>query len=181
MLYNVTQIAKILNINKVTAFAKLKIDEVRPLVIKRDGKTFVNEKGLKAIKDSLNYNQNTVTKDEIAASTLEIDIIKEDIIDSLKTHIEFLKEQINVKDQQISSKDNQIQKNNQLFENTQVLFKNEQEKNTTILTLPETIKEHDIELVNTLTTAMKKQKEAFLIEQMKRKKGIFSGIFKSKK
>jgi len=181
MLYNVSEIAKNLSISRVTAYAKLKLKEVKPFVIKKNGKTQVDEKGLMAIKDSLNYNERNITNEEIAASTIEMDVLKEDIIDTLRSNIEFLKKQINVKDEQLSIKDNQMQKNNQLFENTQVLFKNEQEKNTAILTLPITIYDHDIELVNNLNAAMQKQKDAFLKEQQDHKKGLFNSIFKSKK
>ena len=181
MLYNVTEIAENLNISRVTAYAKLKLKEVKPFIIRQNGKTQVDEEGLMAIKNSLDYNESAITNKEVAASTIEMDVLKVGIIDTLKSNIEFLKKQINVKDEQLSIKDNQIQKNNQLFENTQVLFKNEQEKNTSILTLPKTIHDHDIELVNNLTAAMQRQKDLFLKEQQNHKKGLFNSIFKSKK
>ena len=70
-------------------------------------------------------------------------MIKASLIISFYNNVEYLKFQLAVKE-------NQIQDIRKLFENTQVLFRQEQEKNKVILTLPETIKERDIEMVNSL-------------------------------
>ena len=178
MLYDAKEIAKRLNISTVTAYAKLKLDEIKPLIISQNGKSFVDDKGLEAIKQSLKYNQS-ITEDEVSAT--EVEVLKDDMIESLKANIDFLKEQLSIKDQQLLSKDDQIKEINQLFTNTQVLFKQAQVQNQTILALPETIKEHDIELVNTLTSAMERQKEAFLAEKQNQKqKGFFSVLFGTK-
>lgn len=180
MLYDATNIAKQLNISKVTVYAKLKLKEIKPLVINKYGKAYVDENGLESIKQSLKYNQSTIAEGEVAA-TAGIELLKDDMIETLKTNIDFLKKQLNVKDEQLLCKDDHIKGINQLFENTQVLFKQEQAKSITILALPEVIKEHDIELVETLTAALKRQKEEFLKEKHNQKKGFFNGLFSSKK
>lgn len=180
MLYDATKIAKKLNTSKVTVYAKLKLEEIKPLVIMKNGKSYVDDNGLESIKQSLKYNQSNVGE-EVAAATVEIELLKDDMIETLKTNISFLIGQLNVKDEQLLSKDSQIKEINQLFENTQVLFKQEQEKSITFLALPEVIKEHDIELMETLTNTLKRQKEIYLIEEQNRKKGFFNGIFGGKK
>jgi aconitase B len=180
MLYDVTKIAKKLNTSKVTVYAKLKLEEIKPLIIRKNGKAYVDDDGLESIKQSLKYNQSNTAEEESAA-TVEIELLKDDMIETLKTNIGFLIAQLNIKDDQLLSKDGQIKGINQLFENTQILFKQEQEKSITFLALPEVIKEHDIELVETLTATMKKQKEIFLKEEQNQKKGFLKKIFSGKK
>ena len=167
MLYDATRIAKKLNISKVTVYTKMKLPEINSFLIFQNGKSLVDENGLEAIKQSLKYNQSP--ENELAAT--DMNILKVDMIDSLTSTIEFLKEQLNVKDEQMQSI-------RELFENTQILFKKEQEKN--VLTLPEKIKEHDIELVNTLTQAMEDQR--FKVRQEEeseniKKKGFLKRMF----
>jgi len=166
MLYDATRISKKLNISKVTAYAKMKLPEIKSFLIPQNGKTLVDEKGLEAIKQSLKYKQSS--EDEVAAT--DMNIFKGDMINTLTSTIQFLKEQLTVKDEQMQS----IKK---LFENTQILFKKEQEKN--VFVLPEKIKEHDIELVNTLTQAMQIQRSKVREEeaQNKKKKGFLKKLF----
>lgn len=168
MLYDANKIAEQLNISKVTAYAKMKLQEIKPLVINQNGKSFVDDKGLEAIRQSLKYNQNpeAESEGETEVAATEAELLKEDLIEILKNNVEFLKQQLNVKDAQIHD----IKK---LLENTQVLFKQEQDKNKTILSLPETIKEHDIQLVNNLTLALERQRAKVAAEEELRKKKSF--------
>ena len=165
MLYDATKIAKKLNISKVTAYTKMKLPEIKSFIIPQNGKSLVDEKGLEAIRQSLKYNQSS--ESEVAAT--DMDLLKVDMVNTLTSTIEFLKQQLNVKDEQMQS----IRK---LFENTQILFKKEQEKN--VLTLPEKIKEHDIEIVNTLTEAMEGQMSRVKEEEAEKrnKKGFLKRI-----
>ena len=173
-MYDAPQIAKLLNISKVTVYAKFKLPEVKPYVVLQNGKSFVDDKGLDIIKEALKYN---IAPKEIDTNENELDLLKEDMISSLKDNIEFLK-------QQLIAKDNQIQDIKQLFENTQVLFKNDQDKNKSILKLTENIKEHDIQLVNSLTKALDRQKENYKMEMeqelLHKKRGFFSRLFRKK-
>ena len=96
------------------------------------------------------------------------------MIEILKNNIEFLKQQLNVKD-------GQLYDINKLLENTQILFRQDQEKNKAVLSLPETLKEHDIQLVNTLTQTLEKQRAKAAAEEEKlNKKGIFQRLFVNK-
>ena len=172
MIYDAFKIAKHLNISKVTAYTKMKLPEIKPFLISHNGKTCVDEKGLEAIKHCLKYNQTA--ESEVAATVVAstvVTLLKEDMIEILKNDIEFIKQQLNVKD-------GQLYDINKLLENTQVLFKQEQEKNKMVLSLPETIKEHDIQLVNTLTQSFERQRANAVAEEvLHRKKGIFQRLF----
>ena len=169
MIYDAFKIAKHLNISKVTAYAKMKLPEIKPFLIAHNGKTCVDEKGLEAIKHSLKYNQAAEAEAEVAVTV--VNLLKEDMIDILKNNIEFIKQQLTVKD-------GQLYDINKLLENTQVLFRQEQEKNKIVLSLPETIKEHDIQLVNTLTKDLERQRAKAVAEELlHRKKGIFQRLF----
>jgi len=169
MIYDAFKIAKQLNISKVTAYAKMKLPEIKSFLIIHNGKTCVDEKGLNAIKQSLKYNQNSEAESEIAATV--VTLLKEDMIEILKTNVEFIKQQLNVKD-------GQLYNINKLLENTQVLFKQEQEKNKIVLSLPETIKEHDIQLINTLNDSLERQRIKTAAEEaLNKKKGIFQRLF----
>lgn len=169
MIYDAFKIAKHLNISKVTAYAKMKLPEVKPFLISHNGKTCVEEKGLEAIKHSLKYNQSSDAESEVAVTV--VNLLKEDMIEILKSNIEFIKQQLTVKD-------GQLYDINKLLENTQILFKQEQEKNKIVLSLPETIKEHDIQLVNNLTQSLERQRANAVAEEvLHRKKGIFQRLF----
>jgi len=170
-MYDAIKISKKLNISTVTVYAKMKLPEIKAFLIFHNGKTCVDEEGIEAIKQCLKYKQSA--EDEVAAT--EITVLKEDMIDILKNNIEFLKEQLNVKD-------GQLYDINKLLENTQVLFRQDQEKHKSILSLPETIKEHDIQLLNNLTETLEKQRaKAAAEEVLNRKKGIFEIIFNKKR
>ena len=178
-MYNAICISKQLNISKVTAYAKMKLPEVKPFVILENGKSCVNEEGLEAIKQSLKYNN---VFDE--AENIEIELLKDDMILSLKNNVLSLENNIKCLKEQLDIKDTQIQKVNKLLENNQIIFKHDQEKNKAILALPAIINDRDILLVNSLTKAMEKRKEKYKIELhqqiLQNKKGFFSKLFKKK-
>jgi hypothetical protein len=168
MLYDTAKISEQCNISRRTAYVKLKLPEVKSLVINKNGRLFVDEEGLGYIKESLKQGHQAET--EIAG--MEAELLKEDMIDVLKSDNEFLKKQLDVKDEQIEG----IKK---LLENNQVIFQQEQEKNKTVLNLSEVIKEHDIELVNRLSKALEIQraKAAEQEEELQKKKGFFKRLF----
>ena len=171
MIYDALKISKKLNISKVTVYTKMKLPEIKAFLIFHNGKTCVDDEGLEAIKQCLKYNQTA--EEEVAAT--EVTLLKEDMIEILKNNIEFLKEQLNVKD-------GQLYDINKLLENTQILFRQDQEKNKAILSLPETIKEHDVQLINTLTETLEKQRAKVVAAEVNnKKKGVFERLFDRKK
>ena len=166
MIYDSFEIAKYLNISKITAYDKMKLPEVKTFLIAHNGKTCVDEKGLEVIKQSLDYNKTSEA--ELAATV--VNPLKEDMIEILKNEIEFIKQQLNIKDEQLHDI-------NKLLENTQILFRHKKEKNKIVLSLPKTIKEHDIQLVNSLTKSLERQRIKTAEEELHRKKGIFQKLF----
>jgi len=93
MIFDSFEIAKYLNISKITAYARMKLPEVKPFLIAHNGKTCVDEKGLEVIKQSLNYNNTSEA--ELAATV--VNPLKEDMIEILKNEIEFIKTTIKCK------------------------------------------------------------------------------------
>jgi hypothetical protein len=178
MLYDANKVSEVFNISKVTVYAKMKLPEIKTLVIHKNGKSYVDDNGLEAVRQSLRYNQNPESEAQAEAASTETELLKEDLIEVLKNNIEFLKQQLTIKDAQMSTKDEQIHDIKKLLENTQVLFKQEQDKNNTILALPDTIKEHDIQLVNKLNQSLEKQKAIAAEEaELRKKKGFLHRIF----
>lgn len=169
MLYDANKIAEELNISKITADMKLKLKELQTYITLENNNSFVNEEGLEIIKQSLKYNETE--KKEVAATKIET--LKIDIIETLKKDLEFLKEQLDVKD-------TQIQDMKKLFENTQHLFLHEQEKNKFFLTLPEIIKERDLNIFNNITQSIHRPSRKEIQEQRKREKRFFHRFFKKR-
>lgn len=178
MLYDANKVSELFNISKVTAYAKLKLPEIKPLVIHKNGKVYVDDNGLEAVRQSLRYNKSQEAEAEIEVASTEAELLKEDLIEVLKNNVEFLKQQLSIKDAQMSAKDEQIHDIKKILENTQVLFKQEQDKNHTIAALPDTIKEHDIELVNKLNAALQRQRAIAAEEaELRKKKSFLQLIF----
>lgn len=169
MLYDANKIAEELNISKITAEIKLKLKELQPYITLENNNSFINEEGLEIIKQSLKYNETE--QKEVAAT--EIETLKVDIIETLKNDLSFLKEQLYVKDSQIQDMKN-------LFENTQHLFLQEQEKNKFFLTLPEIIKERDLNIFNNITESIHRPSRKEIQEQRRREKRFFHRFFKKR-
>jgi hypothetical protein len=177
MLYDANKVSELFNISKVTAYAKMKLPEIKPLVVHKNGKVYVDDNGLEAVRQSLRY-KNPESEAEVEVASTEAELLKEDLIEVLKNNVEFLKQQLSIKDAQMSAKDQQIHDIKKLLENTQVLFKQEQDKSSTIAALPDTIKEHDIELVNKLNAALERQRAIAAEEaELRNKKGLLQRIF----
>lgn len=169
MLYDANKIAEELNISKTTANIQLKLTAVEPYLTIGNNNSFVNEEGLEIIKQSLKHNET----EEVEVAVTEIEAFKIDIIETLKNDLEFLKEQLDVKDAQIQDMKN-------LFENTQHLFLQEQENNKFFLTLPEIIRERDLDIFNNLTQSINRPSRKEIQKQRKREKNFFYRLFKSR-
>ena len=197
MLYDVKELSSKLGVSAVTIYAKLKLKEVKPFVVLKEGKSYVMEEGLELIKQSIKLNQSlnleeVETAECEAASTIAVEKegLKDMLIQTLQKQVEDLireRDVIRAEKQeeivhlrgQIGVKDNQIATRDKHVENMQVLLKNEQEQSENIKTLPESLKEHDIHLVNTLSESMKRQKQFYEMEELSKmkKKKNFLGVF----
>lgn len=178
MLYDVEQAAIKLNVSKQSIYNKIKLKEFKDKVVKKAGKTFIDEDLLNLIKESLKSKGEVETdkeenqaKEEVAADTTEFINLNKGFIGNLQEQIEFLKQQLSIKDQQIQKQNDifqqELQEKNKLMENMQVLLKNEQEKPNDLLLLEEHFKEVDNKLME-----FKEQ-----MEQRKDNKSFFGRLF----
>lgn len=198
LLYSVEEIAKLTELSAATIYRKLSMQEMKDYIIKKSGKRYLDELGLQALQKIITMNGNENDKSdnddknknadksenikyskvpEVAIDINDLLSAKNEIIDSLKNQLEqsqdqltLLKNQLEIKDQQIATRDKHV-------ENMQVLLKTEQEKSNSILSLPETIKEHDIELINTLQNVLEQRRDE-TPKHVEEKKGFFSKLFK---
>lgn len=163
MLHDVDEISIKLNVSKVTIYNKLKLKELKAYIVKKQGKSFVDEDGFNLIKDSLNIKssiKNSVKNDNVMNSANEevamdneyLINLKDSLIDTLNSDIEFLRREIIAKNIQLESKD-------KLIENMQVLLKQEQdkEKQKELFALETHFKELDFKL-SEIKTEMQQRK-----------------------
>jgi len=151
MLYDVSQLSDLANVSKVTIYSKLKLTALKPHIIKKQGKSFVDEEGLKLIKESLNIKE-TLNKDlnkplndenpisgEIALDIElnELKSLNKEFINTLKSEVQFLRTEIQNKNKQLDNKD-------KLLENMQILLKQQEDKKL----LEEHFKEIDRKLID---------------------------------
>ena len=130
MLYDVETISELTKMSKVTIYKQLKLKEVKVCIVRKQGKSFVDEVGFNLIKKSLNLNDE-LNNDEIATDKSS-DVIgyepysitnTEDLIKSKNELINALTEQVLFLKQQLCEKDMQINKLHVIVENSQVLLK----------------------------------------------------------
>lgn len=150
MFYDVSQLSNLTNVSKVTIYSKLKLNALKPHIIKKQGKSFVDEEGLKLIKESLNIkdtlnkdlNQPLNDKNTIRGIALDIELndlksLNREFINTLKSEVQFLRTEIQNKNKQLDNKD-------KLLENMQILLKQQEDK----ILLEEHFKEIDRKLID---------------------------------
>lgn len=162
MLRSVEEVAIELRVSKTAIYNKLKLKEFKDLVVKKQGKSMIDDELLKLIKDNLRYKDivNDEENENLEEEAISID---EDIL------ININKELISSLLEQLKEKDKQIAELHKLIENSQVLLKEEQKNNQNQLLLEEHFQEVDQKLQEIMRAKMEKQKS--------NKKGIFK-IFK---
>lgn len=157
MLYDVNKIADLTNVSKVTIYNKLKLKQLKPFIVKKQGKTYVSEDGFNLIKNALNLNDSLkvhlnpketehAVNAEISVDSTQLINLKDDLIKSLKSEVEFLRNEITVKNNQLDKKD-------KLIENMQILLKQEQDHKL----LEEHFKELDTKLIDLRKDLIDKQ------------------------
>ena len=121
MLLTVEETAIKLGVSKTTIYNKLKLKEYQCKIVKKQGKSMVDDDLFKLIKDSLKV-QNEVESEEVHNDVnAEIATDTDDLMNFNKELIQSLIEQLKEKDKQISEL-------HKLIENSQVLLKEEQQK-----------------------------------------------------
>ena len=174
MLYDVETISELTKMSKVTIYKQLKLKEVKACIVRKQGKSFVDEVGFNLIKKSLNLNDK-LNSDEIATDKSS-DIIEdnpysvtdtEELIKSKNELINALTEQVVFLKQQLCEKDMQINKLHVIVENSQVLLKAKPQQD--VLQLEEHFQDLDNKFMD-IRQEMQERKEP--------QKGLLKRIFR---
>lgn len=178
-MYTIAEISNLIKVSKVSIYKKLKLKELKPHILKKQGITYVDEIGFNLIKDSFSLNdeikivKNEVKSDEKeefnSAGDVELAIdtelltLKNDYINELKEENKKLWEQINQLNERLKGEQ-------ELHRNTQVLFKNNQDKKVLEL---QALEEHFKDLDNRLLKVREKMAE----KKEQSEKNLFRKIF----
>ncbi|EOU1669831.1 hypothetical protein OQL36_003027 [Clostridium perfringens] len=159
MLRGVDEVAKELKVSKTAIYNKLKLKEFKCKIVKKQGKSMINDDLFNLIKDSIKVknkvefqveNKEFILGNEIDSKN-EIAMDREDSFNLNKSLIDTLIAQLEEKDKQIAAL-------HKLIENNQVLLKKEQEAKVNILELEDHFKEVDNKL-NSIKEKMNQRKE----------------------
>ena len=136
MLRTVEETAIQLGVSKTTIYNKLKLKEYKSKIVKKQGKSMVDDSLFNLIQERLKV-QNEVENKEIENDVnAEISIDEEGLFNLNKELIENLLNQLKEKDKQIAEL-------HKLIENSQILLKEEQKKSDKQLYLEEHFHEVD--------------------------------------
>lgn len=139
MLRTVEETAIQLGVSKTTIYNKLKLKEYKSKIVKKQGKSMIDDSLFNLIQEGLkvqNEVENHEFKNDVNA---EISIDKEGLFNLNKELIENLLNQLKEKDKQIAEL-------HKLIENSQILLKEEQKKTEQQLYLAEHFEEVDNKL-----------------------------------
>lgn len=151
MLRSVEEVAIELRVSKTAIYNKLKLKEFKDLVVKKQGKSMIDDDLLQLIKDNLRYKDIVNDEQSCNLEDEEISVDEDDLIN-------FNKELINGLLNQLNEKDKQIAELHKLIENSQVLLKEEKKSNQNQLLLEEHFKEVDQKLQSIMREKMDNKK-----------------------
>lgn len=165
MLKSVEEVATELGVSKTAIYNKLKLDEYKDMVIKKQGRSMINEQLFKFIKENLKF------KNVVDEENKEIPVIDEDKKEDKKdeTIVKLNDVAVNCLVEQLKEKDKQIQELHRLIENSQILLKQEQNNCESQMQLEKHFKEVDKKL-ETLKAKMEDRREKKRFSFFKRKK-----------
>lgn len=123
MFYTVAEVAELTNLSKVSIYNKLKLKELKPYVTKKQGVTYIDDQGLKLIKNSLSsFNMKLNIDTEKPSEMAETQDFKEGL-NVKDDYLNYLKMENERLWNELQEKNNQIDKLSQLVENGQVLLR----------------------------------------------------------
>ena len=161
MLRTVEDVAIQLEVSKTTLYNKLKLNEYKNLIIKKQGKSMIDDTLFNLIKDSLKLKIKVENDGFKNDSNEEISMDEDNLLNLNKELISNLLAQLKEKDKQIAEL-------HKLIENSQILLKEEQKKSESQLYLAEHFEEVDQKLQDL------REK---MIEKSSEKKGLLRKIF----
>ena len=162
MLRTVEDVAIQLEVSKTTIYNKLKLNEYKNLIIKKQGKSMIDDTLFNLIKDSLKLKIKVENDGFKNDSNEEISMDEDNLLNLNKELISNLLAQLKEKDKQIAEL-------HKLIENSQVLLKEEQKKSEAQLYLAEHFEEVDNKLQDLREKMEQKRTE---------KIGLFKNFFK---
>lgn len=162
MLRTVEDVAIQLKVSKTTIYNKLKLKEYKDLIVKKQGKSMIDDNLFNLIQESLKV-KNKIENEEVEVDeNQEISVDNEELLNFNKELIEGLLNQLKEKDRQIAEL-------HRIIENSQVLLKEEQKKGEQQLYLAEHFEEVDQKLQDL------REK---MLEKSIKEKSLFKRIFK---
>ena len=159
MLRTVEETAIQLGVSKTTIYNKLKLKEYKYRIVKKQGKSMVDDGLFNLIQESLKVQNEVENKENENCVNAEISIDEEGLF---KLNKELIDNLLN----QLKEKDKQIAELHKLIENSQILLKEEQKKLDKQLYLEEHFEEVDNKLQD-------------LKEKMEQRKSEKKGFFKN--
>jgi len=139
MLKTVEETAIQLGVSKTTIYNKLKLKEYKSRIVKKQGKSMIDDGLFNLIQESLKVQSEVENKEIKNDVNAEISIDEEGLFNLNKELIENLLNQLKEKDKQIAEL-------HKLIENSQILLKEEQKKSEQQLYLAEHFEEVDNKL-----------------------------------
>jgi hypothetical protein len=133
MYYTIAEVAEKVGISKSAVYKKIKTNELKPYLSKKQGITYIDETGLKLVQSGINAFVNECT--EIETETLETGGNREfkpenTAVESEETnsnkYITHLEVEVDRLWAELQEKNNQIEKLSELVENSQQLVENSQ-------------------------------------------------------
>ncbi len=124
-MYTIAKVSDILGISKQAVYKKInQLENELKNCISKNGKTLINEKGLKILKiNTIGLNENETSLNQFNC----VDEKFNNLVETISDQVDFLKKEIEAKNVQIDNKDKQLEKKDKLIENMQVLLKQNQE------------------------------------------------------
>ncbi|MGX4601808.1 hypothetical protein [Faecalimicrobium sp. JNUCC 81] len=164
MLRSIEEVAIQLGVSKTSIYNKLKLKNYKNKVVKKQGKSMVDEELFNLIKDSLKVENEVENQKSEKSANEEIAMDREGIFNlNQRLNIELL-EQLKEKDKQIAELQRLLGESQKLIENNQVLLKQQQDKEINQLMLEDHFKEVDeklLDLKNKMDKKRKKDKSIF--------------------
>ncbi|MEK8195991.1 hypothetical protein AAAK44_18255 [Clostridioides difficile] len=164
MLRSIEEVSIQLGVSKTSIYNKIKLKKYKDKVVKKQGKSMVDEELFNLIKDSLKVENEVENQKNKKSANEEIAMDREGIFNlNQRLNLELL-EQLKEKDKQIAELQRLLGESQKLIENNQILLKQQQDKEINHLMLEDHFKEVDeklLDLKNKMDKKRKKEKSIF--------------------
>ena len=148
MLRSIEEVAIQLGVSKTSIYNKLKLKEYKSRVVKKHGKSMVDDELFNLIQDGLKLKNKVENQKDEKSAKQEIATDRDDLINLNQDLINFLKQQLEEKDIQLREKDKQIEELINLNKNNQILLKQQQDKEINQKLLEDHFQEVDLKLMD---------------------------------